>query len=120
VSEKEEHPQQNHLSESLKQGGPPADKDLITPAPNVGLRKTVTPQLRRQILLRDGYQCTFMDAATGRRCQSKTYLEVDHRTPVALGGSSDPNSLRTLCRSHNQWEAIRLLGKKAMAPFLGH
>jgi hypothetical protein len=107
---------------------PPADKkdttNEVTEKPSgvssckSSERRKVTPRIRRLVLLRDGYQCTYKDPLTGRRCYSKRYLEVDHLQPVSLGGTSDMKSLRTLCRSHNQWEAIRLLGRHKMAPYL--
>lgn len=51
-------------------------------------------------------------------CGSHYALEVDHRTPRALGGSDKPKNLRVLCRSCNQRAAIEAFGQIKMDPFL--
>lgn len=50
--------------------------------------------LRPLILERDGYRCVL--------CGSGGPLEVDHRTPLARGGSNDETNLQTLCRPCNR------------------
>ena len=45
--------------------------------------------LRRRVLDRDGWRC----CACGRAGR----LEVDHRLPLARGGSNRPSNLQTLC-----------------------
>jgi hypothetical protein len=47
------------------------------------------PLIREQVLERDG-RCV--------RCGATQELEVDHIRPVALGGKTTPENLRTLCR----------------------
>jgi 5-methylcytosine-specific restriction endonuclease McrA len=66
--------------------------------------------LRHFVWERDGGSCAFV-SSDGHRCGSTTRLEVDHITPVAMGGETTPDNLRLLCRAHNQYEAERLLGK---------
>lgn len=78
----------------------------------------IPEQIRRQVFLRDGGRCTYEDPITGRVCGSKYKLQVDHIKPIALGGDSHIDNLRTTCSSHNQWEAISKLGTEAMAPFI--
>ena len=51
-------------------------------------------------------------SADGHRCEETGRLEIDHITPVALGGTTTPENLRVLCRAHNQFEAERVLGKE--------
>jgi len=51
-------------------------------------------------------------------CQSTFALEVDHRRPVALGGSDEPNNLRVLCRSCNQRAAIESFGLEQMSVYI--
>jgi hypothetical protein len=48
------------------------------------------------------------------RCTERGFLELDHRTPVALGGQPTVAGTRVLCRPHNQYEAERLLGADFM------
>ena len=64
--------------------------------------------VKRQVWVRDRGCCTFSDAQTGRRCDSRTLIQIDHIEPFALGGrSDDPANLRLLCFHHNQLEADR-------------
>jgi Holliday junction resolvasome RuvABC DNA-binding subunit len=69
----------------------------------------VSNEVRRAVHARDGEQCTFLSEA-GVRCTERGFLELDHRTLVAHGGQPTVENLRTLCRSHNQFEAERVLG----------
>ena len=64
-------------------------------------------------MARDGLQCSFV-AADGRRCDEVGFLELDHVVPVARGGSASVDGVRVLCRSHNQYEAERILGREAV------
>jgi hypothetical protein len=73
----------------------------------------VPREVRRVVHARDGEQCTFTSEA-GERCTERGFLELDHRTPVALGGQPTADEIRVLCRVHNQYEAERLLGADLM------
>lgn len=53
--------------------------------------------LRFAILKRDGYRCQIC----GANAANGTALEVDHRHPVARGGTNDPANLWTLCATCN-------------------
>jgi hypothetical protein len=59
---------------------------------------------------RDGEQCTFVDEV-GRRCESRTLLELDHRKARALGGTDDADNLSVRCRRHNGLSAERDFGR---------
>jgi 5-methylcytosine-specific restriction endonuclease McrA len=74
-------------------------------APTPGQRAPVPLPVRREVLKRDGYRCTFM-AEDGARCACTTRLEMDHLEPAAETGSSRVEDLTTRCRSHNQWRAV--------------
>ena len=58
----------------------------------------MTPTLKEQIKRRDGYHCVIC----GKGIEHGTTLEVDHIKPIALGGLSTPNNLRTLCYDCNR------------------
>jgi hypothetical protein len=73
--------------------------------------RRIPKALRRFIWERDGARCAFV-SADGHRCEETCRLEVDHITPVALGGKSTPENLRLLCSAHNQHEAERVLDKE--------
>lgn len=51
-------------------------------------------------------------------CRSRYRLEIDHRIPLAQGGTHQPENLRLLCRIHNAFEARRLLGEMKMRKYL--
>lgn len=55
-------------------------------------------QLRIQVLIRDGYQCTFIDEASTRRCE-KHATDVDH---IVHGNDHTLRNLRALCQWHHK------------------
>lgn len=58
----------------------------------------VTKRTRFEVLRRDNYTC--------RYCRSvENELTVDHVTPVALGGSDDPDNLVAACKDCNSGKA---------------
>jgi hypothetical protein len=64
------------------------------PKPN---RKAVSKKLRLLILERDGYRCCLCG-----KTAKETKLEVDHKIPVAKGGTDSLNNLWTLCVDCNR------------------
>lgn len=72
-----------------------------------GVRVALPAPIKRAVWTRAGGRCEF--AAQGRRCSSRHRLEIDHRTPLARGGSNDLANLRLLCREHQLVEAERTL-----------
>ena len=73
--------------------------------------RAIPKALRRLVWERDGGRCAFV-SADGHRCEEIRRLEVDHITPVSLGGESTPDNLRLLCSCHNAYEAERVLGRE--------
>ena len=71
-------------------------------------------QDRREVAARDGHQCTFVDEQTGRRCQARAHLELDHVEPHALGGASVASNGRLLCSVHNRLAAEQAFGRTFM------
>lgn len=53
------------------------------------------------------HQCSHVHRFTKKRCDSKSFLEIDHVTPKAWGGANASGNLRVLCREHNQYEALQ-------------
>ncbi len=81
-------------------------KDSTLPKPS--RTRTIPAAIKRQVWLRDQGCCTFVDSRSGRKCESRTLIQIDHIHPFALGGrSDDPTNLRLLCFQHNQLEADR-------------
>jgi 5-methylcytosine-specific restriction protein A len=60
-------------------------------------RKTISKKIRLLILERDGYKCCLCG-----RTAKETKLEVDHKVPVAKGGTDSLNNLWTLCIDCNR------------------
>src|SRR5690606_25275949 len=58
--------------------------------------------LKHQVWVRDSGQCTAIDPKTGKRCDSRFKLELDHVEPFSRGGETTQENLRLLCRAHHQ------------------
>lgn len=71
-------------------------------------RRYVSVEIRRELLSRAKNRCEFRDQNTGRRCLSRHQLQVEHITPIALGGGNEIENLRIFCRKHNAREAEKL------------
>lgn len=102
-----------------EQGGP-LDPDPVEPAGSavpasnartgrVGAPVRIPLKVRAEVYIRDGGRCTFVDAA-GRRCESRSFLQLDHVTMACRGGAPAVDNCRLLCGPHNRAEARRLLG----------
>ncbi len=61
-------------------------------------RGLMTDSLRYDILKRDGFKCVIC----GRTASDGVKLHVDHIKPIARGGKTIANNLRTLCDQCNQ------------------
>ena len=64
--------------------------------------RAIPVAVKRQVWRRDGGCCSYVDRQTGRRCNSRHLIEIDHILPYALGGGADPESLRLVCRAHHR------------------
>ena len=58
---------------------------------------------------RGEHQCEYK-SADGRRCRSRTGLQVDHERPFAIFRSHDEQFLRILCPPHNRLAAEHVYG----------
>lgn len=87
----------------------PAESELQVAAPHA--------ETRRRVFARALHRCEYL-APDGKRCAQTYGLELDHREPRAQGGGDEPDNLRVLCRSHNGFEAARILGTRTMQPYL--
>lgn len=75
--------------------------------------RSIPADVKRKVYERDGNQCTFV-SDTGRRCDKRDDVEIDHITPVARGGDNTVANLRLRCHAHNQLEAERAFGARFM------
>lgn len=56
-------------------------------------RSPLRPSVRFHVMKRDGYRCQLCGKASGEALR----LEIDHKVPVAKGGSDEYENLWTLC-----------------------
>jgi 5-methylcytosine-specific restriction endonuclease McrA len=95
------------------------EKFAAASKPRTGQRRGSTrarqmpAEVKRAVWKRDHGQCTFV-SETGKRCESRKFLEFDHVEPVARGGRATVSGVRLRCRAHNQLEAERAFGSGFM------
>jgi hypothetical protein len=94
-------------SQTIPAPDPPAPASSCSPSVSIPRKE------RRRVLERDGLACSWVNA-DGTRCASRAWLELDHRHPRGMGGSSDAPNLRMLCRAHNQLAAELEYGRAHM------
>ena len=76
-------------------------------------RDAIPSQVKREVYARDHFCCSYQ-SKDGVRCGKESNLELDHITPVALGGDNSVANLRVVCREHNQFLAREVFGKEFM------
>jgi len=62
--------------------------------------------------------CAFVSAVTGRRCEARNGLQIEHAHPHAKGGTDDPENLTLLCPAHQRTRAIMEYGQEKMLKHL--
>ena len=95
---------QNHASRTadytlkqLKAIAEQHQKNVDFEASKAYQRKLMTDSLRYDVMKRDNFRCVLC----GRSAQEGVKLHVDHILPVAKGGKTVPENLRTLCDQCN-------------------
>jgi hypothetical protein len=66
--------------------------------------------VKRAVWFRDRGQCTYV-SKQGRRCKERSYLELHHLVPFALGGEATTGNITLRCRGHNALEAELVFGE---------
>ena len=64
--------------------------------------RTIPRAIKREVWHRDQGRCRYVDPVSGRRCNSRYLLQIDHIRRYALGGGADPDNLRLLCAAHHR------------------
>lgn len=86
------------------------DKPRPDSAPRPPEKQTrhIPEWVKRKVRARDGNCCAYV-GPDGTRCGERGFLEFDHIVPWSQGGSSDdPDNIRQVCRSYNQWRAWKM------------
>lgn len=81
-------------------------------------RAGIPAAMKREVWRRDGGCCSYKDPKSGRRCESRFALQIDHIEPVGKGGITALNNLRLLCRGHNILAAVNAYGTGHMSRFV--
>ncbi len=98
-----QEPSEEKLNETAKSG---------KPSP-----RAVPRAIRDRIWLKYNGACGYVDPVTKKRCGSRKRIEVDHRKPWALGGTSEVGNLMLLCQQHNLQYGQDCYGHRKMQPF---
>lgn len=72
-----------------------------------GRDRSAQARFRREVLERDGHQCTYVDPATGARCRATTDLRACHLRPLRDFMPGDPSAYHrsngtTRCGTHDR------------------
>jgi hypothetical protein len=86
----------------------------VAPSESKSPTRFIPVAIKRAVWSRDGGRCTYQDPKTGRHCESRHALELEHVRPFGLGGQSSFENLRLLCSTHNQCTAIQAYGLQKM------
>ena len=78
--------------------------------PNNVTSRNIPAEVKRKVLARDNGQCVI--------CGSKRNLELDHATPISIGGLTTEENLRVTCKSCNVRNAITFFGQNKMDQFI--
>ena len=83
-----------------------------TTQPSGAIGRHIPNRVSRAVWRRDGDRCAFVGPAG--RCTETKYLELHHRIPWALDGSSTIANVSVRCRLHNVYEAEQVFGVRTM------
>ena len=94
------------LNEAIASHQPPLGdiaKEVRSPE-----KRHVPEKLSEANHARSQHTCQFVSPITGVKCDEPFYLENDHIVPFALGGKTEAENLRVLCRTHNLFMASEM------------
>jgi len=94
------------LSHNDRAGLKPGQYILETTERRPMISRNISPQLRNEILERNGYTCQRCGSGAGDpdpfNSGRKVRLHVDHIKPISQGGKDTKDNLRALCSACNQ------------------
>ncbi len=102
------HDEIPHPNECLPRAGHPLKKPS----------RYIPAHIKNFVHKRDNGQCAYIDPLTGKRCNARKFLHIDHVQPLALSGETTTENCRLLCSQHNSLAAIHSLGAEIMRPYL--
>jgi len=78
----------------------------------------IPAEIKRRVTARDRGSCTFV-ARSGRRCESRDFLEFHHKQPWARSRRHSVDGIELRCRAHNHHAALQDYGAEHMGRWLG-
>jgi 5-methylcytosine-specific restriction endonuclease McrA len=88
----------------------PATVSMRPEVTAVASKRRVTIKIRKEVIREADGRCEYVDPMTGKRCNNRVRMEVDHIRMRVFGGSHNRENLRCLCRVHNQFMSEKNLG----------
>jgi len=88
---------------ALKQLEKRTSPEIARASNNPKKSRYIPAKTKRIIFQRAKHQCEF--TAQDKRCESKHFLEIDHKHSYSHGGGNETQNLQLLCRQHNQRKA---------------
>jgi hypothetical protein len=78
------------------------------PSRRVRSRNRYIPrETRRLVWAKYKGECSYKDPFSGKKCESKHAVQVDHKLALAKGGDHRPENPALLCSGHNSWKGAR-------------
>ncbi len=75
-------------------------------------KRTPSAEVVRVVRARDEDRCSYVEPVSGRRCDSRHFLEIHHVVPWSHGGRTDVPNLRLLCSPHHALETEKEFGRR--------
>ena len=70
-------------------------------------RTPVALKLKRELFKKDNFYCEYKELLTQTKSNSTFQLQIDHKIPIAKGGTNEVCNLRVICAAHNRIEAMK-------------
>jgi 5-methylcytosine-specific restriction endonuclease McrA len=83
------------------------------PRPSNPDSRHIPSEVKRQVLARDGEQCSYV-SPQGRRCEQRERLEFHHKRPYGRGGAATVENIVLACSAHNLMHADDDYGRSFM------
>jgi hypothetical protein len=106
------------LKHPIETAKPDEEAPVVRPAEVPARSRYIRANDRRAVSIRAAHQCQYMHEGSGKRCDSRSGLQMEHRIPFAKRGSSREENLLLYCAAHNRLRAIQEFGEEKMRPYL--
>ncbi len=80
---------------------PKAESSPSPPPVAVKHSRFIGAKNKRAVWKKAKGRCCFRDPTTGRQCEARRFLEIDHIQAYSNGGTNDVSNLQLLCSIHN-------------------